>query len=200
MQITELTYCTGSGILPRFHILGAGVARSQLRICCSVRLGTHLSQASTSSLENKSITPVITPKTTKYSSEKPLARREGHLETPQSKIGVRKVIQVLLQKEILQINYFFRCYLCQERPEQRVFEASSNLEFSGFNLSFLLLILALVKAVTDSDLPSWVFYTKVGQKYSLVRFLPRAEQNNPAVNGFNFFSFFKFTLRVYHLL
>lgn len=52
-QVTELTYCTGTGILHRFHIVGVGVARSQPRISCSMRLGMHLSQANTSPLENK---------------------------------------------------------------------------------------------------------------------------------------------------
>lgn len=131
--------------------------------------------------------PVITPKTTKYSSEKPLGRREEHLETPWSKMRVRKVTQVLLQKGILQINYLLWGYLCQGRLEQTIFEASSKLEFSEFNLSSLLLIFGLVKAVTDSDFPSWVFPEKVGQKYSLVKFLPRGEQNKPAVNVFNCF-------------
>lgn len=66
---------------------------------------------------------------------------------------VREVTQALLQKGILQIiqiitQLLIYFYLCQEILEQ-ILQASSNLDFSEFNLSSLLLSLGLVKAVTD---------------------------------------------------
>lgn len=80
------------GILHRFHIVGVGEAPSQLRISWSMRLGMHLAQANTCPLEKKSHHPCyIPPKTTKYSSEELVGSRDGHLETPQSKIWVRKI-------------------------------------------------------------------------------------------------------------
>lgn len=60
-----------------------------------------------------------------------------------------------------------------------IFETSSNLEFSEFNL---LLNLGLLKAVPDSDRSPFLEIFRKGwtEIFSGHVFLPRARQNNPA--------------------